>query len=659
MTSLAETAKNLSVPQFIQPKYRADIDGLRALAVLAVLLFHFDLGVPGGYVGVDVFFVISGFLITDTIRNSITQNRFSFLSFYTRRLLRLHPALLATIAASLLTGFLIMDPASLSKLASSAKYSLLSASNFYFFNSQGYFEETAKMQPLLHTWSLSVEWQFYLVWPLIVWGSLKVSNKFLAIVLAILTIVSVASSQAMLSINPSASYYMMPFRVFELCIGAFLVLLNDKRSGVPLERLVFAAGIITIIAASFLLKHDSLFPGLLALAPCLGAAACIYAGRSDLGALTRNKVAVYIGKISYSVYLVHWPILVFYKYYIFREITVSESACLLLASLVAGSAMHHLIENIFVSKKSRTMIIGTVVVVIATSAGVYGSREIIKHQGLSYRLPKAYMEMASRPAEFHRTNYGGDGYELDASIGEQKSTPDYLIVGDSFALQYMSGLDKILHNTKKQARGFFAHGCYISRDYIRINQGIISPDCKAMYKTLMDSTQGNNTPVMFALHWVGYSDYISDNASNPVKFNSNEEYENFIIKNLSELRKDLGDRKLVLVGSPPYRYGASSLMSCLLRPHMISQPCDSFIYYPTEVSAAYSINNKIREFANNTQNTYFVAPSDAICTKGTCSPFVGRDLAYSDMVHLSKSGSSAVSELIIKALEDSPSATQP
>lgn len=152
--------------------YRPEIDGLRALAVILVLLFHFELGVPGGFVGVDVFFVISGYLITEVIKNSVAAGRFSFFDFYSRRLLRLHPALIVTISLCLMAGYVLMDPASFSGLASSAAYSLFSASNFYFLFNQGYFDASAKTQPLLHTWSLAAEWQFYIIWPFIVWGAL-------------------------------------------------------------------------------------------------------------------------------------------------------------------------------------------------------------------------------------------------------------------------------------------------------------------------------------------------------------------------------------------------------------------------------------------------------------------------------------------------------
>ncbi|MFL1481827.1 acyltransferase family protein, partial [Pseudomonas grimontii] len=175
--------------------YRPDIDGLRALAVMLVLLFHFELGVKGGFVGVDVFFVISGYLITSVIRRSIKTGAFSFYDFYVGRLLRLHPALLATVGISLFLGFLLMDPSSLKSLASSSGQSLLSISNFYFWLNQGYFDAASKTQAMLHTWSLSTEWQFYLVWPFIIWGAIKISDRTFIAILLLLIAASVTASQ--------------------------------------------------------------------------------------------------------------------------------------------------------------------------------------------------------------------------------------------------------------------------------------------------------------------------------------------------------------------------------------------------------------------------------------------------------------------------------
>lgn len=333
--------------------YRPDIDGLRAVAVILVLLYHFDLGISGGFVGVDVFFVISGYLITEVIRNAISTNRFSFFDFYARRLLRLHPALVVTVGACMAAGFILMDPAAFAGLAASAKYSIVSASNFYFWLDQGYFDASAQTQPLLHTWSLAAEWQFYVVWPFVIWAALKVADHFLALLLGFMTIGSLAASQVMLGYDSSAAYFMMPFRVFELSIGALLVFVSKHRASPWAESLITVAGISLIVTSAFVLDASSPFPGLRALASCLGAAACIYSGRSSAGASLRNWPMVKIGLVSYSVYLVHWPIAVLYKYYIFRTISLPEKLALLIISIIAGMLLYRYVERLFMGKWRR------------------------------------------------------------------------------------------------------------------------------------------------------------------------------------------------------------------------------------------------------------------------------------------------------------------
>ncbi|HEP7983251.1 TPA: acyltransferase [Pseudomonas aeruginosa] len=222
-------------------KYRPDIDGLRAIAVILVLLFHFDLGVGGGFIGVDVFFVISGYLITEVIRKGVLQGTFSFTSFFARRLLRLHPALIVTVAACLAIGYLLFDPASFSNLAKSGQYALFSVSNIYFWINQDYFDPSAHTQPLLHTWSLAAEWQFYLVWPFIVWASLKVSERFFVAVLSLLTAGSLVASQIWLSHDSSAAYFLIPFRVFELSAGALVVYFEHHKKKPNRKHLLYSS----------------------------------------------------------------------------------------------------------------------------------------------------------------------------------------------------------------------------------------------------------------------------------------------------------------------------------------------------------------------------------------------------------------------------------
>jgi peptidoglycan/LPS O-acetylase OafA/YrhL len=634
-----------------QLAYRPDIDGLRALAVILVLLFHFELGVNGGFIGVDVFFVISGYLITEVIIKSIRSGRFSFHDFYVRRLLRLHPALLVTVAATLGAGYLIMDPASFSGLAESAKYATFSASNFYFWLNQGYFDAASQTQPLLHTWSLAAEWQFYLVWPFIVWISLKFSAKFLPWILAALTIASLVAAQVMLSYDSSAAYLMMPFRVFELAIGALLVFLPRDRLKPAIESAIALAGLVAIIAPAFYLTPETAFPGVAALLPCLGAAACIYGGRSTAGAALRFRPMVFIGLISYSIYLVHWPLFVFYKYYIFRDLNAPEKLTLLAISLITGWILYRLIEKILISQKSSIKLLGAASTVCLAIIIYSYSTSIIAHNGLPERVPKDYLKMAVDPVNFHKENYGGHGYNLNPKLGDKSGRLVAIIGGDSFALQYASGIDQEMSKKGEYIEGVFQHGCVISGEFTRVLNNVPRKDCRETYNTILTKLKGNNVPFIYAQSWGGYKNKIADSSGKLVISKTDAEYSEILITLLNGIRSDIGNRPLIIVGSQPYLSMDKSATSCLLRPTFIVQGCESRMRYHLDQTYSFAIRQVLKGFAESHANTYYIDAFEVLCPKGECSTISAGKILYSDATHLSKDGSQLAARTIVEAAE--------
>ncbi|MNH86066.1 O-acetyltransferase OatA [compost metagenome] len=633
--------------------YRPDIDGLRAIAVLLVLLFHFDFGVSGGFVGVDVFFVISGFLITEVIRNSVAKNQFSFFDFYVRRLLRLHPALLVTVAACFGAGFILMDPASFSSFAQSAQYSIFSASNFYFWLNQGYFDAAAQTQPLLHTWSLAAEWQFYVIWPFIVWAAIKVSDRFFVGLLTLITLISVIGSQVMLSHDSLAAYFMMPFRMFELSLGAILVFIVRHRASETIESGITISGLGLIIGSAFALDSSSPFPGLRALIPCLGAAACIYAGRSRAGALLRFGPMVKIGLISYSVYLVHWPIAVFYKYYVFREITLSEKTILLTTSIITGALLYGSVERLFMKKSRYIKPVGLSAVAVAVSVAVlaYGALLVVDSKGVSSRIPTNYLtanylSLASEPAQFHIKNYGGHGYSLESVLGDSKGKRIAIIAGDSFALQYASGLDKDLRERGASMFGVFRHGCVLSNEYTRLLDNIPNQACKDAYQIALSELKGNNLPFIFAQSWDGYRNLIAD-LEGVNSESKGKPYAAVIEDLLSRTRADIGDRPFFIIGAQPYLPGKKNAASCLLRPRYVAQVCETFLQYPVESSHTYAMNQIIKKFAANHANTFYYDASPSFCRNDICEYVRDGKILYSDGSHLSIDGSKIAAKQIL------------
>ncbi len=333
-----------------EARYLPDIDGLRAIAVLAVIFFHVGFqGFTGGYVGVDVFFVVSGFLITRLIRDQIAEDEFSFSRFYLRRARRLFAALFFTLLVSFGAAYILFSPEHLEQFAGALLHVIMSISNFYFWGESGYFDTAAQFKPLLHTWSLSVEEQFYLVWPLTLFLLLKKTPRWLPPVFIVAAgALSLFLGSLWLATDPSGSFYLAPFRVVEFAFGAILVWLiaHQPKHPVVLEALVLG-GLALIAYAIVTFTPETSFPTLNSLAPCFGAALVIYAGSARYsGLILRNPLAVGIGLISYSLYLIHWPIFVFYSYYK-TDLTEVERYAIVAVSLAAATLMYWFVEQPF------------------------------------------------------------------------------------------------------------------------------------------------------------------------------------------------------------------------------------------------------------------------------------------------------------------------
>jgi len=332
-------------------RYRPDIDGLRALAVLAVLFFHAAIpGFGGGYVGVDVFFVISGFLITRLVVDELERTgTVSFRRFYLRRARRLFPALFATLALTFIASTILLAPSVLVVVARTTLSALLSVSNFQFWQEAGYFNPEAELNPLLHTWSLGVEEQFYLVWPLSLLLLAKWRRQWLPAFMVLVVVASLVASEWAVRTLDSAGYYLLPFRMFELALGAMMVwAVRHTPKSIAAREILLLAGLAMVVYPVLAYSRYTPFPGLAALLPCAGTALLILAGTAPWsGWLLRNRLATGLGAISYSLYLVHWPILIIYEMTTMRETTLAERCVLLAISIAVAVAFYLFIETPF------------------------------------------------------------------------------------------------------------------------------------------------------------------------------------------------------------------------------------------------------------------------------------------------------------------------
>ncbi len=312
----------MGLPAGVKSPYRPDIDGLRAFAVVAVAFYHFNPSrFTGGFIGVDVFFVISGFLITGILTADIDKHRFSILKFYERRARRIFPALFFVIALTAIAAWFVLLPHDLYEFGRGVLATSFFVSNLLFASDYGYFVGSAARNPLLHTWSLAVEEQFYVAFPLLMWW---ITHYFPRHRIRLIWTVAVASflySAYLVRVEQSAAFYLAPSRAWELALGSLLALgafpATSRRS---VREGLGLVGACLLIFTLWGISEDMVFPGPAALVPCIGAALIIYAGSVGAGgtlvarALSMRPI-VSVGLISYSLYLWHWPVLILYQHY--------------------------------------------------------------------------------------------------------------------------------------------------------------------------------------------------------------------------------------------------------------------------------------------------------------------------------------------------------
>jgi len=341
-----ETASSKGSPELTKSNYLPHVDGLRATAILAVVLYHAAPRLaPGGFIGVDVFFVISRFLITSIIVREMAEGRFSMAGFLARRARRIAPALVVVYLATAVTALVLLLPDTFSGYRRSLIYSSLFATNYYFNRTTDYFSPPAHEKPLLHTWSLSIEEQFYIFWPLLVlliWTWLP--RRFLPFLIGALVLASLAFAEIMVEVGQrytddesmrerTYAFYALSCRAWELLLGACLAfVVQAKQPRGRLDEALALAGLGAIAGSILLLTSSSRFPGLTALPATLGTAAVIYAchqRRTLVGQALSLRPIVWVGLISYSLYLWHWPIFAFRRVWLTPELSNATIAALI------------------------------------------------------------------------------------------------------------------------------------------------------------------------------------------------------------------------------------------------------------------------------------------------------------------------------------------
>lgn len=440
--------------------FRLDIQGLRAFAILAVLIFHIDATkLPGGYIGVDIFFVISGFLITGHIYRDLVARTFSFAQFYRRRIRRLFPALFVTLIATAIGVYFIYLPQDARVFGEALIATSVYASNIYFYTQSDYFDAKLHTNPLLHTWSLSVEEQFYILFPVILYFIYKYASARIAIILGTIGLVSFIASEIVLRVDPSAAFFMMPTRLGQFMAGALIALAPAPVLSRKIREGLSWAGLLMLGGSVIFISGKIPFPGLISLIPTIGAALVIYAGKEqDLIAsrLLSLWPAQFFGQISYSLYLWHWPIILLYKYHFASEIRMMEKIYVGIACIVAGYLSYVLVEKpglkigldrpVF-RAAALCSIVGIIAGATLTITDGFKNRfsadEIAISSYLDYQMkrPTAVCTISSR-----KTNDAK--FDAEKCMALSKDKKNILLLGDSHADHLSSGIHELFPNAQ-------------------------------------------------------------------------------------------------------------------------------------------------------------------------------------------------------------------
>ena len=647
--------------------YRPDIDGLRAIAVLSVVFFHAGIqSLPGGFAGVDIFFVISGFLITRILMEMIEARRFSLANFYMRRARRILPALYMVVASIFLMGLLVLPPLELVGLSKSVLATNLFVSNFLFWRQAGYFDVAAELKPLLHTWSLAVEEQFYVVWPLVLALSYRCGWR-LKWMLVVLLALSFGAAGLLLVKTPNAVFYLFPFRAWELLMGAALAAgylghIADSRW----KHICSLVGLGLLLSSVFFLNKALPFPGWNALPPCLGAALLIAAGKDAVvnRYVLSARPLVLVGLISYSLYLWHWPLLVYVRVLNLGQLPVADAVIAIGISMLLAWLTWRYIELPFrsVGKVSRPgyvakfAMLGVLLCVVAGTALAYKGfpgrirpdAVVAQDAALDFNTARAgcHLDMANivLPAWTNCTSQRLTGTTEKSVVVWGDSHAEAIVPG----VMVMSGLpeSQLLHLTKTSCPPLM--GAKVIRG------GMEYRECEAFNKKVLALLTESSaiTTVVLAARWpvyasgapfgvpeelpgtVGYS-LITGASNMPVPSTSIEVLE-AALGNTVELLVRAG-KKIVVVGSvPEMRF---DVPACVARARMaFSADIECGLDHKAVGQRISKVNAAVNRSASRHQ-AVTVYPDRILCQHGYCD-VEGPEgqVLYHDHNHLSTAG---------------------
>ncbi|WP_338924755.1 acyltransferase family protein (plasmid) [Pseudomonas silesiensis] len=637
-------------------KYRADVDGLRAIAVLLVLVFHGGLSLfPAGFVGVDIFFVISGYLTTAIILKAIDSGTFSFAEFYSRRIWRLQPAMLALFIATLALAAFFYLPEDFTDFLKSEKYASLLISNQYFERSTtGYAAGDTSNLLLMHTWSLAIEWQWYLVLPLFLWLLRRYCSQFLfkAVVLS-LTIGLAALSMYLSSKYPSKSYYFFTARIFELLIGSCAVMFNSDRLKLS-PAWTSLLGIASVLAIFYCATRENIllgFPDYHALIVCL-ATAVLLSRTGSAGSVTAKALSfrplVLIGTISYSLYLWHWPVLATTSYLGFKQST-ELTVVYFVTTFVLAALSYVLIERKFRKPKlGLPMTVGLMMVLPAIALSAAYSQSVAK-DGWPERFGSGVTEMFGMLKSAEVPNRGecldgaSDGSDPRCIMGAPHPEAQALLIGDSFSNQYWNFVDVMAKDANISVMAQAYSACLALPNVYLYDwwqsKDTIYQDCHDNVADYYELIKKNHYKyVILGQIWESYTggSIVTKLEDERTVELSHQRFE-AAIRDALNIIKESGATPVFIKATIPMPAGVNECLSrrITFREKMgsleTSQACETVAWDVTENEWLSSV---FRQLKAEYPNLILIDPKDVQCASGQCMTTVDGAPVYRDIGHV-------------------------
>jgi peptidoglycan/LPS O-acetylase OafA/YrhL len=667
--------------------YRPDLDGLRAIAVLSVILFHFDfVTFGGGFVGVDIFFVVSGYLITSIIVGELESGSFSFARFYERRIRRIVPALVAMLVATTMAAIALFPPKELAEFGLSAAAAAAFCSNVFFAFHTNYFAGPDTMMPLLHTWSLGVEEQFYIVWPLLLFATYRIGSRLAVSVLVVgLAVASLAYSEWGTASKYAAQlFYLLQSRAWELMFGAILALgLMPRIDNRWLRDGLALLGIGMIAFAVTQLSSATPYPGLWATIPCLGAVLIIFTGQQRDTAVYRLlslEPLTFIGLISYSLYLWHWPVYAFAENYVGRPITLGESLALIILCIAVAAASWRYVERPFRDGARRA--VGSQRAYFVGGLGALGlaacvGGAIYLGDGLQWRLGPEPLRvyLSSREHNALRADcLRGSGGKLPAASHCTQSplnagdTADIVVWGDSHADALFPGIAMIGEDHGLSTRQVTRTACPPLLGAERVSSGSNpkrgkTSACTKFNAALLERLKEDPRPslVVIAARWSMYTEttvafaggrrvFLVDDENDQLDIETSRKVLSRALVRTVDAINALGIRVL-LIGQPPEFYQDPTV--CFVERSISWRNVNDCLKQPRQLLDQRLRASKaiLQNVTNGRPATSYVSLDSILCDDQVCRTWEDGQPLYEDTTHLDLSGA----RVIGNALAEMPS----